>query len=90
VLAGNQYGAALGGDGEVEFTFQRCEVSSNSIAGLYVGFATVRVSFSTITRNTVGLNNAGGGGATVESFNNNVIRGNATNTLGTITGVLLQ
>jgi hypothetical protein len=85
VLAGNQFGAVvLGG---AEFTFQRCEVSGNSSIGLLAYFATLRVSFSTITHNSVGLQNHE---STLESFNNNVIRGNTTDTLGTITGVLLQ
>jgi hypothetical protein len=89
VLAGNTYGAVVSNAG-VEFTFQRCEVSGNINAGLLVDVgATVRVSFSTLTRNAFGLQN-NGGGATLQSFNNNVILGNTTNTSGTITGVVLQ
>jgi hypothetical protein len=89
VLAGNGYGAFIGFDGP-EFTFQRCEVSGNTVAGLYAADATVlRVAGSTITRNATGLVNTGFG-AVVESFGNNVIRGNTTNTVGTITPVALQ
>jgi hypothetical protein len=87
VIAGNGYGAVLQPAG-TEFTFQRCEVSGN-FSGLYAFGAIVRVSGSTITRNTTGVAN-GGGGAVVESFGNNAIRGNDANTTGTITTVALQ
>jgi hypothetical protein len=68
-------------------TFQRCEVSSN-LTGLGVSSTGVlRVSESTLTRNDFGLSN---NASTLESFGNNVIRGNGTNTAGPITMVTLQ
>jgi hypothetical protein len=73
-----------------EFTFHRCRVFGNSILGLYAVLnATLRVSQSTITRNATGLQN-GGSGAVVESFSNNAILGNTTETSGTVTPVVLQ
>jgi len=66
------------------------EASSNSSTGFIngsVGANTLRVLNSTITGNTTGLNNLAG---TLESFGNNVVRGNTTNTSGTITTVAKQ
>ena len=69
-----------------EVTFQRCEAS-----GLYYGFTAeggiTRVSQSTSTRNEYGLRHFTG---TLESFGNNVVRGNANDLVGTITPVALQ
>jgi hypothetical protein len=86
MMTANTFGAAFFAG---EFLFERCELSGNGNFGLYAVSATLRVSHSTMTRNGVGIEN-GGSGAVVESFGNNVIRGNGTNTLGTITTVALQ
>jgi hypothetical protein len=90
VMSSNTFGAALDG-GSGTFTLQRCEIEGNSSGGVYaIGATTVlRVSQSTITGNGNGLWNAGLS-AVVESFGNNVVRGNTTNTVGTITPVTLQ
>jgi hypothetical protein len=72
-----------------EVTFQRCEVSSNSSDGLVAANdGIVRVAQSTLTRNGTGLNQIGTG--VLESFGNNVIRGNTTETSGIIATVTLQ
>jgi hypothetical protein len=87
VISGNGYGGYVDLAGSVA-TFQRCEVSDNSINGLYASNAGVlRVAGSTVTRNGTGLNNFG---ATLTSFGNNVILDNVTNTVGMISTALLQ
>jgi hypothetical protein len=89
VMSSNGDGAVLY-NGSGAFTLERCEMAGNTF-GAYANGATVvvRVSESTVTRNGTGLAN-GGSGAVVESFGNNVIRGNTTNTTGTITTVAVQ
>jgi hypothetical protein len=90
-MTGNEYGGGLENAG-TEATFQRCEVSGSVTGGAgglaAIDMAVLRVSDSTLTRNVFGLQQ--GSGAIVESFGNNVVRGNATNTTGTITSVTLQ
>jgi hypothetical protein len=71
-------------------SFQRCEVTHTSYGLLANVNGTMRVSGSTIVNNFVGVQNFGGT-ATVESFGNNVIRGNTgADTAGTITTIALQ
>ena len=93
VMTRNQTGGYVNGAGSgAVATFQRCEISSNTLQGLIAGNgATLRVSGSTITRNGVGVENQLDS-STVESFGNNAIRGNVggVNTLGTVTTVSLQ
>jgi hypothetical protein len=94
VMSSNSYGVVLdSGSGPLSgaFTLQRCEIAGN-VVGAYAWQATsvLRASESTITRNQYGLWNDGSG-AVVESFGNNVVRGNTTaNTTGTITTVAVQ
>jgi hypothetical protein len=96
IITGNGEGADVyGAPGPVPVavTFQRCEVSSNVTWGLRAGGpSTLRVSESTIVRNGSGLENDVTDPATVETFDNNVIRGNVggNNLVGTITTVSLQ
>jgi hypothetical protein len=87
VMTGNGlYGAIVQTTG-TDVTFQRCELSGNG-EGLHVaGNAVTRISESTVTRNSIGLYNASG---TIESFGNNVVRSNTTNTSGSIGSVALQ
>jgi hypothetical protein len=90
VMTRNLMGADLYGVGIVA-NFQRCEVANNTISGLKAEAASIlRVSASTIVSNGVGVENSIFEPATVESFGNNVIRGNTTQTSGTITPVGLQ
>jgi hypothetical protein len=71
-------------------TIQRCEVSHNTLRGLSANSgATLRVAGSTIVGNSVGVENVSSS-ATVESFGNNVIRGNTSQILGAFTPVGLQ
>jgi hypothetical protein len=90
VISSNSY-AGLVTQGGGWLTLLRCEMVGNANIGAYAdGAGTVlRVSASTITGSSTGLTN-GGSGAVVESFGNNAIRGNTTNTFGTITTVTLQ
>jgi hypothetical protein len=84
VMIGNGVGALLQ-DGP-NFTFDRCQVSSNTYGVSLSGGPILRLSASTITRNTTGVN-----GGPIESFGNNVISGNTTDTNGTtINPVALQ
>jgi hypothetical protein len=92
VLTANGVGAKVS-NSVTAISFQRCEVSSNVNQGIIGGFgATVRVSQSTIVRNGVGLENDGTNPGTVETFGNNVTRGNVggNNLQGTITTVSVQ
>ena len=89
VMSANDYGAQLRNSGTA-FTFHRCEVSGNTIGGLVAYVSSVlRVGQSTLTENGTGLYNAGGG-ATVESFGDNVIRANTADVSGTVTTVALR
>ena len=89
VMSNNDFGAIASNAG-TDATFQRCEASGNEFSGLQAQSGSIlRVSESTLTRNNWGL--AQSTGATVESFGNNVLRGNLTAaTSGTITPVTLQ
>jgi hypothetical protein len=91
VITRNLLGVTVENPGVV-VDFQRCEVANNQAVGLVASVSsTLRVSGSTIVRNGVGLQNTALNPATVESFGNNVIRGNTTSdTSGTITPVALQ
>jgi hypothetical protein len=90
-LSGSPYGAWLSNPGTVA-NFERCEISGNSVVGVRAyDTAVVRLAGSTIVGNGIGLQNdylmdPG----TIEVFGNNLIRGNTTNTTGTITTVPLQ
>jgi hypothetical protein len=91
VFSGNDVGAEATGANTV-LTLQRCEISDNEFWGLLAGSgSTLRVSRSTIVRNGIGLDNYNDT-ATVESFGNNVIRGNVcgNNVSGTVATVSLQ
>jgi len=84
VASGNLYG--LFADASAELNIEACLVANNSNAGIASDiFAVVRVSNSTVTNNGTGLSN---GLATLESRGNNTVRGNTTNTSGTITVIL--
>jgi hypothetical protein len=86
-MTANLNGASVSGASTVA-SFQRCEFSGNPNDGLSSAVAAwVRVSGSTIVGNGTGLGNFGG---TLESFGNNVVRGNTTDTIGTITLAGLQ
>ena len=88
LFAQNVHGVGVADGGGV--TIDQSEASNNSSTGFIngsVGANTLRVLNSTITGNTTGLNNLAG---TLESFGNNVVRGNTTNTSGTITTVAKQ
>jgi hypothetical protein len=79
--------AAQGGVVNVESTLL---TKNEPVAVFAAGAVSIaRLSHSVITASTWGLYNAGGG-AVIESFGNNLLRGNATDTLGTITTVTLQ
>jgi hypothetical protein len=89
-MTGNGIGASFTNVGTVG-NLQRCELSGNGIAGLSVNLGGVaRVSESTIVRNAIGLRNLVMNPGTLESFGNNVVRGNTAETSGTITPVGLQ
>jgi hypothetical protein len=85
-MTANMAGAVVYNTGSVA-TFQRCEFSGNAGFGLSAANSVVRLAGSTIVGNGTGLENAL---ATLESFGNNVVRGNTTDTIGPITTVGLQ
>jgi hypothetical protein len=91
VMTGNGLGANTYYSGTA-ITFQRCEVSSNTTGLSGDDGSVLRVSNSTIVRNGTGLRNPAAFPGTVESFDNNVIRGNVggNNIDGTVTTVALQ
>jgi hypothetical protein len=89
VMTRNEYGAFVVNPTAIA-TIQRCEVSHNTLRGLSANSgATLRVAGSTIVGNSVGVENVSSS-ATVESFGNNVIRGNTSQILGAFTPVGLQ
>jgi hypothetical protein len=71
-----------------EINIEKSVLANNGNRGaLALTVGVVRISDSMVTGNGVGLLNIEG---TVESFGNNAVRGNTTNTSGTITTVALQ
>jgi hypothetical protein len=88
VLSGNDKGVCMGFSKSNVINVESSLLANNSVAGVEVGDGIARVSHSMITQNLIGLFNLGG---ILESFGNNVVRGNLfTNTDGTITTVPLQ
>jgi hypothetical protein len=87
VMTRSQVGAELLGSAVA--SFQRCEVANNQWGLRADSGTTLRISGSTIVRNNIGVENTLDL-ATVESFGNNVIRGNTTDTSGAITMVALK
>jgi hypothetical protein len=74
-----------------EVNVDKCTLANNGGSGLSTtGAGTVgRISNSIVTDNGTGLQNFGGG-ATLKSWQNNAIDGNAANTAGAITMISLQ
>jgi hypothetical protein len=62
-------------------------LANNISGGAGASKGTIRVSHCAVTQNGLGLKNFTG---TLESFGNNVVRGNTTDLSGTITTVPLQ
>ena len=60
----------------------RSTISGSTNNGVQAGAGTIRVAESLVTGNSVGLLQQGG---TLESFKDNIVRGNTTDTVGTIT-----
>lgn len=70
------------GEGNTVATVSNSTVVRNSINGILVQVnGTVRAFGNTVTNNRTGLNNNGG---TFESAGHNMVRGNTTETAGTI------
>lgn len=67
-----------------DVTLSGMTLSNNANHGLAVSSAAARIGGSTVSGNAVGMDNTGG---TLETFQDNLIRGNATATAGTITAV---
>jgi hypothetical protein len=97
VASGNTsvgFDAASGGSGATtELNCEECVASNTNYGFAVLSFsgeaATIRVSHSTATNNdSVGFNQAGTG--VFESLGNNFVRGNGTDTTGTITTIALQ
>jgi hypothetical protein len=90
VMSGNSIGAgALGSSASLaaDTNVENCAIIGSSTDGAIVtnSFSTVRLSNTQIVGSGVfGVANFGG---TIESYGNNEVRGNATNTTGTITTV---
>jgi hypothetical protein len=90
VITGSVFGGVTSELG-TEYTFERCKVSGNGTGLSAQNSSVLRAAYSTVTQNySKGLNNYLDT-ATIESFGNNVIRGNLLgNTEGVITVVALQ
>ena len=67
-----------------DVTLSGMTLSNNANHGLAVSDATARIGGSTVSGNAVGMDRTGG---TLETFQDNLIRGNTTATAGTITAV---
>lgn len=85
-LVGNPSGVVAGNAGAV-VNISRSTISGATNVGVSVQSGTARVSESLVTGNNVGFSNGGG---TLESFNDNIVRGNTMNTTGTISAVTRQ
>jgi hypothetical protein len=86
-VSGNNIG--IHADASAVVTVEKCQIANNS-TGVRVTndpSVTLRLSRSVVTGNFVGLENLGG---TLYVYGNNAIRGNTTNTSGTITTTGLQ
>lgn len=73
-------GVTLGGTSDAEIEIVESTLTYNPSA-LRVNLGTARVAQNLITGNTNGLNNVAG---TIETFQNNQLRGNANNTVGVV------
>jgi hypothetical protein len=91
VAAGNANNGALASSAGAQINIEKSLLANNTNRGL-VAFDSglARVSDSMVTGNGTGLDQDPPFGGTIESFGNNAVRGNATNTSGTITAVTLQ
>jgi hypothetical protein len=85
VLSGNLDG--LASLGTVKVNVEKSQLASNQGSGAFVSAGELSLTRCVVTGNGVGLNNLGG---TVTVTGTNAIRGNTTNTSGTITIVGLQ
>lgn len=83
LFTGNTTTGLLVGPGRAEVRQSVFSLNGTGIGTVAGG--TVRVSRSHVFGNTVGF--ASGAGSTFESFGTNVVRGNATDTTGTITAI---
>jgi uncharacterized repeat protein (TIGR01451 family) len=88
VFSGNDVGLSAGGGSEV--SVEKSQLGLNAGAGVLVpasSLSTVRLTRCLVTGNGVGLQNDGG---TIAVTGTNAVRGNGTNTTGTITPAGLQ
>ena len=76
-------GVTVGGTSDTEVKITESTLTYNPSAVL-VNLGVARVGQNLITGNNTGLNNVGG---TIETYSNNQLRGNTSNTAGTITAV---
>lgn len=85
-IAGNNAGVGTRIAG-ADMSVSRSTISGNTFSGGFSEGGAFRVAESLIVGNGVGLNHISG---TLESFQDNIVRGNTTNTSGTITAVTRQ
>jgi nitrous oxidase accessory protein NosD len=87
-VAGNTT-AGISASAGASVTVEKCQIANNGkgITLPAASGATVRLSRSVVSGNTLGLENLGG---TLEVSGNNAVRGNTTNTSGTIVPATLQ
>jgi hypothetical protein len=84
VTANATNGITVGGTVDTEVKIVESTLSYNP-SGVLVNLGIARVAQSLITGNTNGLNNVGG---TIETYQNNQLRGNTNNTVGSVLPVL--
>jgi hypothetical protein len=82
--SGNFFGFCAFDQPSAELNVEDSLAANNVIAGLQVGAGVVRASNNTVTDNGTGLRQIAG---TFESRGNNTVRGNGTETFGTITAI---
>ena len=85
VLSNNDVAGIVSAGGDV--TVQRCEINGSGFGAHVQGAGILRVSGSTVVKNTTGLSNLG---STLKSFGNNAVDGNSTNVTGTLTTIATQ
>jgi hypothetical protein len=85
VASGNAFGFCTFDTANAELTVEDSLAANNGNSGIEVDTGVVRASDNTVTDNGIGLRQFNP--ATLESRGNNTVRGNGTNTLGTITAI---
>lgn len=90
VVAGNSVVGISASGAAAEVTAQFCQISHNGVGMKAQNSGVARLSDSSVTGNVTGVENPVATPGTFETFSTNQIRGNTSNTVGTLTTVALE